>query len=68
MNTVTVKNKTKHTHAEFNELLENASYLLNKLNNFRLKYHIKEDTIFNTDNNFAFLDGALTELIESELL
>lgn len=64
-NTVTVYEKA--AAVDFKKIQELAKSLYENLTEFRENYIIKEDSEENPDNNFAYLDGALNELLQSEI-
>ena len=52
---------------KFKKIQELAKSLYEELTEFRENYTIAEDSEENSDNNFAYLDGALNELLQSEI-
>ena len=64
-NTVTVYEKA--AAVDFKNIQELAKNLYESLTEFRENYTIAEDSEENPDNNFAYLDGALNELLQSEI-
>ena len=50
------------------KIQELANNLYESLTEFRNNYIIEEDSEKNSDNNFAYLSGALEELIDSEVV
>lgn len=53
---------------ECKKIQELANNLYESLTEFRNNYIIEEDSEKNSDNNFAYLSGALEELIDSEVV
>ena len=58
----------KSAAVECKKIQELAHNLYESLTAFRNNYIIEEDSEKNSDNNFAYLSGALEELIDSEVV
>ena len=58
----------KSAAVECKKSQELANNLYESLTAFRNNYIIEEDSEKNSDNNFAYLSGALEELIDSEVV
>lgn len=58
----------KSAAVECKKIQEFANNLYESLTEFRNNYIIEEDSEKNSDNNFAYLSGALEELIDSEVV
>ena len=58
----------KSAAVEYKKIQELANNLYESLTEFRNNYIIEEDSEKNSDNNFAYLSGALEELIDSEVV
>lgn len=58
----------KSAAVECKKIQELANNLYESLTEFRNNYIIEEDSEKNSDNNFAYLSGALEELIDSEVV
>lgn len=58
----------KSAAVECQKIQELANNLYESLTEFRNNYIIEEDSEKNSDNNFAYLSGALEELIDSEVV
>ena len=58
----------KSASVECKKIQELANNLYESLTAFRNNYIIEEDSEKNSDNNFAYLSGALEELIDSEVV
>lgn len=58
----------KSAAVECKKIQELANNLYKSLTEFRNNYIIEEDSEKNSDNNFAYLSGALEELIDSEVV
>lgn len=58
----------KSAAVECKKIQELAKNLYESLTAFRNNYIIEEDSEKNSDNNFAYLSGALEELIDSEVV
>ena len=58
----------KSAAVECKKIQELANNLYASLTEFRNNYIIEEDSEKNSDNNFAYLSGALEELIDSEVV
>lgn len=58
----------KSAAVECKKIQELANSLYESLTEFRNNYIIEEDSEKNSDNNFAYLSGALGELIDSEVV
>ena len=54
----------KSAAVECKKIQELANNLYESLTEFRNNYIIEEDSEKNSDNNFAYLSGALEELIQ----
>lgn len=58
----------KSAAVECKKIQELANNLYESLTEVRNNYIIEEDSEKNSDNNFAYLSGALEELIDSEVV
>ena len=58
----------KSAAVECKKIQELANNLYESLTEFRNNYIIEEDSEKNSDNNFAYLSGALEELIDAEVV
>ena len=58
----------KSAAVECKKIQELANNLYESLTEFRNNYIIEEDSDKNSGNNFAYLSGALEELIDSEVV
>ena len=66
MNRITVYEEAEAVKCK--RIQELAKSLYEELTEFRENYIIGEDSEENSDNNFAYLSGALEELINSDVV